>query len=368
MNSNQKSNSSVIPPVGVVKALNAVQSFFYKLAKRMVPPSVWMTGIAENYWLSRGVVTIIELNIPDHINEGNNTIEKLSACTGADKDALYRLMRMLCSHEIFKLKKDGTYSLTQYSRVLLEEKDSVKYFILGHLGKLHNELFSDMKNTILTGQNASDRLYGKDIFARVKEIPQEHEAFIKGMADTSNLFAPVMLASYDFSPYSLIVDIGGGHGSLLSTILGKNQKSRGILFDAEHVVIQADDNLKKAGVENRVEIIQGDFFTEVPANGDIYIMKNILHDWNDGDAARILKNVYRAMPENSKLLVIEALISNDNRYSFGKMIDVLMLVVTREGRERTKVEFERLFQVSGFKIKRIIPTVSPFSVIECIKS
>jgi hypothetical protein len=356
-----------IPPFWVVKVLNGLQGLFYKLSKRFIPPAVWMTGHIENFWLSRGIVTVIELNIAEHIKNGHNSIEKLAEITGTHKDALFRLMRMLCAHEIFKLRKNGTYSLTPYSRVLLEDNNSVKYFILSHMGDLHYDLFAEMRNTVTTGINASEKLYGKDIFTHVSDTPEEHELFIKGMANTSRLFAPVMLSSYNFTSFRNIVDIGGGDGTLLASILQRYKNVSAVLFDSEHIVKRAAVNLESAGVRDRVEIVEGNFFGEVSAGADLYIMKNILHDWDDKDAVRILGNVNKAMPSGSKLIVVEAIIENDNKYSFGKMIDILMLVVTKEGRERTLDEFRLLFDRSGFRINRKISTVSPFSIIECIK-
>jgi len=187
------------------------------------------------------------------------------------------------------------------------------------------------------------------------------------MANTSRLFAPVMLSSYNFTSFRNIVDIGGGDGTLLASILQRYKNVSAVLFDSEHIVKRAAVNLESAGVRDRVEIVEGNFFGEVSAGADLYIMKNILHDWDDKDAVRILGNVNKAMPSGSKLIVVEAIIENDNKYSFGKMIDILMLVVTKEGRERTLDEFRLLFDRSGFRINRKISTVSPFSIIECIK-
>ena len=150
MSETHSPDRTVIPPFWVVKVLNGIQGLFYKLSKRFVPPAVWMTGHIENFWLSRGIVTVIELNIAEHIKNGNNSIEKLAEITGTDQDALFRLMRMLCAHEIFKLRKNKTYSLTPYSKVLLEDNNSVKYFILSHMGDLHYDLFAEMRNTVTT--------------------------------------------------------------------------------------------------------------------------------------------------------------------------------------------------------------------------
>ena len=326
-----------------------------------------MMNHVENFWLAKGLVTALELNIAEHIKEGKNTLDQLARVTQTNPDALFRLMRMLCAHEIFKLTKKGFYCLTPYSKVMLEGNDSVKYFIRSHLGKLHYELFSEMDYTVKTGINASQKLFNKDIFSHVRDTPEEQELFIKGMSNTSELLAPVLLSTYNFSSYKHIVDIGGGHGSLLCNILTKYGDLKATLFDSEHVVERATANIKSYGLTGRIEIIEGDFFQEVPGGANLYIMKNIIHDWNDNDSIKILNNINKVMPAGSKLLIIETIIKNDNKYSFGKMIDILMLIITKDGRERTLDEFRVLFEKSGFAINKIIPTVSPFSLIECVK-
>jgi hypothetical protein len=264
MHEKMKPQTNPIPPVWFISIINRIQGFFSKVAKLMVPPNLWMMNHVENFWLAKGVVTALELNLAEHIRDGNNSIDKLAKITDTNPDALFRLMRMLCSHEVFKLSRQGTYSLTRYSRVLIEGKDSVKYFIMGHLGKLHYELFSEMNYTVKTGINASQKIFDKDVFSHVRDSPEEHELFIKGMSNTSELFAPILLSSYNFSPYKQIVDIGGGHGTLLCHILDKHKELKAILFDSEHVVDSATENFESFGLKDRIEIIEGDFFEGVP--------------------------------------------------------------------------------------------------------
>ncbi len=368
MTPNKKDQKNIIPPVPVMNLINGLQGFFYKLAKRLTPPQAWMINHAENLWVSRGLVTALELNIAELIRDGKNTIDQLATSTQTNPDALYRLMRMLCAHDIFKLSKKGIYSLTPWSRVMLEgNKDSVKDFLLSHLGKLHYELFSEMDYTVKTGINASQKLFNKDIFTHVHDTPEEHERFIRGMSNTSELFAPVLLSTYNFSTYSHIIDIGGGHGSLLCHVLTKYDKLKAILFDSEHVVERATANIESYGLKERINIVEGNFFESVPEGADLYIMKHILHDWNDTDSIKILKIINKSMNTGSRLLIIETILKNDNNYSFGKMLDILMLVITKDGRERTLDEFKSIFEKSGFAVRRIIPTITPFSLIECVK-
>ena len=367
MTEKKKSSATFIPPVFFMNIINAIQAFFSNVSKRMVPAPVWMMNNIENFWVSKGLYAAIDLNIAEHINNGKCTLNQLAEATHTKPDPLFRLMRMLCAKEIFCLLDNGNYTLTSYSRVLLEGDGSIKYFLKSHLGKLHSELFTELDYTMRTGINASQKLFNEDIFSHVEHTPEEQDLFIRGMSDGSELFAPVLLSSYSFSSFSHIIDIGGGHGSLLCNVLSKNKNPRATLFDSKHVIERASANIDSFDLKERIEIVTGDFFMKVPEGGDLYILKNILHDWDDEKCILILKNILNAMKKDSKLLIIETIIKNDNNYSFGKMIDILMLLGTENGRERTIDEFGKILGNSGFKINKVIPTVAPFSLIECLK-
>jgi hypothetical protein len=218
-----------------------------------------------------------------------------------------------------------------------------------------------MDYTKRTGINASQKLFNEDIFSHVEHTPEQQELFIRGMSDGSELFAPVLMSSYSFSTFHHIIDIGGGHGSLLCNVLSKNKNPKATLLDSKHVIERASANIDSYGLKDRIEIVVGDFFQKVPGGGDLYILKNILHDWDDEKCILILKNIQIAMPSGSKLLIIETIIKNDNNYSFGKMIDILMLLGTHGGKERTMDEFRTIFSKSGLAIKKVVPTIAPFS-------
>jgi hypothetical protein len=368
MTDNRKNKPSVIPPVWIMNMINGLQRFLIKLSKNMVPPSIWMVNHIENLWLAKGLATAIELDIALHIQQGKNTIGQLAEVTQTNQDALFRLMRMLCAHDIFRLSKNNRYTLTRYSEVLLESKDSVKYFLMSHLSKTHFELFAEMDYSMKTGSNATQKLYQKDIFSYMQDQPDKQELFIKGMGETSELFAPVFLSSYNLKPFHHVVDVAGGHGSLLCHILSSWKHLKATLFDNKHIIEKASENIRSFGLAERIDIKAGDFFTTVPEGGDLYLLKNILHDWDDEHNIIILKNVAKAMSGDAKLLVVECLIENNNTYHYGKMLDILMLLGTKNGRERTLDEYKRLFEKSGFEINKVIPTISPFSLIECIKT
>jgi hypothetical protein len=216
------------------------------------------------------------------------------------------------------------------------------------------------------GAPAWKATHGEDVFEWFAKNPEASEIFNGCMSELSAGAAPAIVEAYDFSGIDTLADIAGGHGFLLSQILRANPNMRGILFDMEHVVAGAGDTLRSFGVEDRVETVSGDFFSEVPA-ADAYIMKHIIHDWDDERAIRIMKTIHRAMKQDGKLLLSEMVIPEGNDPHPGKMLDLEMLT-SPGGVERTEAEYANLFERSGFRLNRIVPTRSPHSIIEAVKA
>jgi hypothetical protein len=188
------------------------------------------------------------------------------------------------------------------------------------------------------------------------------------MTDASEMAVVTLVNDYPFSNFRKIVDVGGGHGFLLSCILHQNKNIEGKVFDLPEAIVGTQNTFKKFGIENRAEAIPGSFFETIPCGADGYILKNILHDWSDEDCVKILSNIHSNMADDGKLIVIETIIKKDNKPSFGKTIDLQMLVGTSGGKERTLDEYTQIFNLAGFKLNRVIPNATPFSFIEGIKS
>jgi SAM-dependent methyltransferase len=186
------------------------------------------------------------------------------------------------------------------------------------------------------------------------------------MGNLSALAASEVVRIYDFSGVRTVVDIGGAHGVLLAAVLQANPAARGILLDLPHVIATAGDGIASAGLSERCELMSGDFFEAVPEGADLHLLKQILHDWDDERAARLLQNCHRALPADGRLLVVEMVIPSDNRPSPAQAMDLNMLVLLG-GQERTGEQFERLLRGAGFRLERIVPTQSPFSVIEATR-
>jgi hypothetical protein len=227
--------------------------------------------------------------------------------------------------------------------------------------------WADLLESVEKGIDIYQLKYGETYFQWLEKNPEEHRTFDEAMVNLSNLSNAPIAAVYKFSHYNSIVDIGGGFGPQLAVILKANPHLKGTLFDIPRVIKAAEkeETLNNEFLKDRVEFVSGDFFEGVPEGKDIYFMKSILHDWMEYEAVKILQSCRKAMHKNSRLLVADMVIKNDNKPHFGKLMDNGMLVLLG-GRERTTEEFAAIFEQAGFKLNRVIPTISPYSLVEGI--
>lgn len=350
-----------VPTIIAYKAIGHLIYSLYKL-KNIILPSYasLLSSIADNFIIQRCIYIAADLGIADKLKGGPKDIHQLSGETNTNEDALYRVMRALASQGIFKESGIRIFSSTRLSRALEKDKDDsilgwVKYFG----SDWHNTQWNDLKSSVINGKDACQNLYGITPFEWFEKNPLAQDSFNEAMDTISNLTSNSLIEAYNFSRYNSIVDVGGGKGNLLSGILHANKHLTGILFDLPEVI--ANSNLENGS--RRIEFISGSFFETIPAGKDIYIMKSVLHDWEDEKALNILQNVTVAMHRNSRLLVIEIIIEEGNARQFGKLLDVAMLVASG-GRERTEKEYHKLFKEAGLKMLHVIPTASPFSIME----
>jgi hypothetical protein len=317
-------------------------------------------------WVAQGIYTATKLGIPDTLRDKALTAEAIAQHVGANPDGVHRLLRALASHGVFKQSRDGTFALTALSESLLTDApNSARGMVLFWGDPLHWEHWSQMGYSVRTGRSAVEHLRGKSAFDWLPEVPELGAVFNDGMTSMSTMETPTVVGAYDFSRFGTIVDVGAGHGLLLSAILEKYPTTRGILFDSPSVVEGAPTLLKAAGVSQRCEIIGGSFFESVPAGGDVYVLKHIIHDWNDDDALRILHNVRAAMTPHAKLLLVEMVVPDDDREHMSKLLDLEMLVALA-GKERTAAQYAELLNRAGLRHTRTVPTVGPVSLIEAV--
>jgi hypothetical protein len=277
-----------------------------------------------------------------------------------------RLLRALISRGIFRQRRDGRYELTPLAEPLRRDAEiSVAGWARWLGSPEHREHWSHFTDAIRTGRAVIPELRGKPAFEYLAGEPELGEIFNQAMTSGSELSMPSVIAAYDFSPYTTIVDVGGGHGRLLAAVLAATPRAKGILFDQPHVAAGAPPLLVEYGVAERIRVAEGSFFDDVPEGGDAYVLKSVIHDWSDDDAERILRNVRTAAGVGKHVLLVECVIPGHDREFVGKWMDLEMLVAV-DARERTAAEYQRLLERAGFRLTRVVPTASPFSVVEAV--
>jgi hypothetical protein len=356
-----------LPPYWLLSLLNSFRSGLRRLYRNSFPSNIVLYERFTFFWFLPAIRVAAELDIAGILAEGPKSIEELAARTGSDREALFRMMRALASQDIFKKRKDGLFENTPMSKALIDGKGSLRYMIMQHLGTLNWSVFNELSYSIKTGKPAFSKVFGKRIYDYLSERPEESALFDKSMTNLTEIAIGPILSAVNFSSYTVIADIGGGEGLLLSSILYKTKKLKGILFDLPEGMTGADAILQRFCVTERVQIIPGDFFKTAPAGADAYLLKNVLHNWSTAECIIILDNIRKVMPDHGRILILEMMLDEGNDASFGKLIDLQMLVFMEDGKERTRKEFESLLKQAGLKINRIIPTVAPISLIEAVR-
>lgn len=330
-----------------------------------MPPPIAILQMIGGYWLSRMLHVATELGIADLIAERPRPTDELAVAAGVQPRALYRLLRALAGAGIFTEDAQGIFQMTPIAEAMREgAPGSMRAMILSELGGEHFDAWTNLKQSVKTGEIAFDHKYEKNVWEYYAENPERAAIFNQSMTNVSEATNAAVVAAYDFSAIKKLADIAGGHGSLLAGILAANPHLHGMLFDQPHVV--NGSGAKLADVADRCEVIGGDMFQAVPAGADAYMMKWIIHDWDDERSLTILKNCHRAMPANGKLLLIEMVVPPGNEMDFSKLLDINMLVMTG-GCERTEAEYAALFAQAGFKLTRIVSTQGPASIIEAVR-
>ncbi|HXY26470.1 MAG TPA: methyltransferase [Candidatus Acidoferrum sp.] len=300
-----------------------------------------------------------KLRLVDLLASGPKTVAELASQSGSHPVALEHLLRALSTLEIFASTPDGRFCNTPLSEMLgsshpQSQRDSALFLPARFLWLPLGELYESVR----TGDPAFQRVFGQSFFEYLGDHPADDEVFNRTMTQGIGWTTPALLAACDFSRFEQLVDVGGGEGALLGDILAATPGLRGVLFDLPQVVSHAPEILK-GDVATRCEIVGGSFFDSVPEGADAYILKGVIHDWPDVDAARILHNTRRAIRPNGTLLLIEGIV--DSARPVGLM-ELLMLVIG--GQERTEGEFRSLLAATGFSLTRIISTETS-SLIEC---
>ena len=335
-------------------------------AAKEVPPPMQMLQIISGFWISRSVYVTAKLGIADLLKDGPKTAAELAAATGTHEPSLFRILRALVPSGIVTQENERFGSTPVLETLRTDVPGSLRAFAMTELGEEHYPAWGELLYSVRTGGIAFDRAFGEPIWQFFSKHPENAQIFNDAMTGVTGQATDALHAAYQFTGTKTIMDVGGGHGSLLISILQRNPDMRGILFDAPEVIEGAKGSLAKSGCDDRTQLVGGDFFKSVPEGADAIILKWIIHDWNDEQCVTILRNCHRALPENGKLMLVEAVVPATDEPHFSKFIDLNMLVMTG-GRERTEAEFEKLYADSGFRLTRIVPTESPFSLIEGVR-
>lgn len=329
-------------------------------------PTGQMLQLMSGLWVTRGIYVAAKLGISDRLIDGPKTAVELAEATDSHPDSLYRVLRMLAAVGIYAESEGRTFSLTPMSETLLTDAPaSLRRAAIAELGEIHYAAWGNIMHSVKTGEIAFDSHFGMDVWQYFETDPEKADNFNRYMAGSSEKLNEAISATYDFSPFTTLVDVGGGLGGMISAILAKNPQLNGVIYDAPSVVGQSKVFLASKGLSDRCDTIGGDFFESVPAGGDIYSMRWILHDWEDSLAIKILENVRAVLPPGGKLLLAEAVVPTSTEPHFSKFFDLIMLTMTG-GRERTEAEWTSLLDRAGFVIERIIPTESFLSIIEAV--
>ncbi len=338
-----------------------------QLIAQEIPPAAQLMEMIFSPVPAQALSVAAKLGVADLLKDQAKSADELAQALGVMARPLYRLLRALASVGIFAEDASGRFSMTPLAEPLRSDAlDSVRSFAIYFGADWHRRVYGELGYSVQTGQAAFEKIYGKPFFDYLAENPVPAQDFNNAMTSHSASDSAAVVNAYDFTGINKLVDIGGGHGALLTAILANNLQMNGVLFDAPYVVAGAGDIIAAHDVSGRCETVGGDFFTSVPAGGDAYIMRHIIHDWDDERALTILKNCHQAMTENGRLLVVEIVIPEGNAPSLGKFLDLAMLVLVNSF-ERTAAEYSALLAQAGFKITRIVPTASPSSVIEAVR-
>ena len=325
-----------------------------------------MLQIGTGYMMSAALWVATRLDIATLLANGPRPVAELARTTGANEDALYRTLRALAMAGVFAETSPRTFGNTPGSDLLRADvPGSVRAMALWIADPFHFRVYAETLHAVRTGETVGEKVVGMPVFEYFPTDPELSERFNNAMTNFSAGVAPAALQAYDFSGIGTLVDIAGGHGMILSSIVRQYPGMRGILFDLDHVLAGAAPVLEQMGVKDRIQLATGDFFKAVPSGGDAYIMKHIIHDWDDEKATLILRNIRKQLEgkPNGRLLLLEGVIQSGGEPDMMKLIDLEMLVLPG-GKERTREQFAALFAGAGFELTRIVPTQSPLAVIE----
>lgn len=334
----------------------------------MPPAEAVLMQMLSGLWASKGIGVFAELGLADAMAAGAQSAAEIAAATATDEESVFRLLRMLAGLGVVVELSERSFGLAPLSELLRSDVPGTKRSMATLLTSgEHYDGWGVLAESVRTGKIGVELAIGSDIWAHYLKHPQRNALFNGAMTDFSSMSDVTVSESYDFSGFQQVCDFGGGLGSQLLAILERNPHLSGLVYDQPHVAEAANQHFASLGLNGKAIALGGDFFAAMPDGPDLFIAKNIIHDWNDEQSIAILKNVRKVLPPHGRVLLLELTIPPVGSPHPGRLLDVHMQVMTG-GRERTAAEFAQLFTHSGFTLGRIIPTQSPVFIVEGIPS
>ena len=333
-----------------------------------MPPQMLLYQMAIGHYLSRALHVIAKLGVADLLSDGARGVEELAKATETHPPSLRRVMRLLASVGVFEEKEDGGFALTVLGECLRADvPGSSRAMVLLFAGIGIQDSWKDLEWCVRTGEPAYRKRGAADAFAEMAKDPAQAANFDAAMADFTKMTAVAVAAAYDFTPLGTIVDVGGGNGALLLGILKAYAHLQGVVADRPDVVERAKKEIAASGLGARCRAVAIDFFREVPGGADAYVLKHVIHGWDDERARTILANCRRVVPPNGRLLLVEGVYPpriDGSPESRGAAANDVNMLVSTGGRQRSEAEFRSLYSAAGFRLTRIVPTPARASVIE----
>ena len=331
-------------------------------------PRLVLQELIQSFQVPQCIYVAARLGIADLLKDGPRSSEELAQATGTHAPSLYRVLRLLTAIDLFTEGKTHTFALTPLGAYLQTGvPGSLRTMALAYGEKPFWPVWGALLHSVQTGEPSFQHIFGFNIFDYYAQHPEEAELFNDFMTELTTSVAPTVAGAYDFSASSTLVDVGGGHGQMLASILQAHPTLLGVLFDLPHVVKGVPPLLDEAGVSDRCQVIGGDVFTAVPADYDTYLLSRVIHDWDDERTIAILTNCHQAMQPQGKVLLVERVIPIDRTPELHVLESDVIMLVAPGGKERTVAEYRALLKAADFELTQFIPVLSPYSLIEAVR-
>lgn len=356
------------PPLRLtLRALLAVRRALQAAADAVVPSQLALFEQAVGVTRTQLLHAAARLRLPDLLAGPPRSATELARATGCDPDALFRALRGLAAMGVLRLRRDGRFENGRLARAFRSGLAGSMRDYLDYLGSpAHLAAWAQLDGSLESGGGAFPRVHGMSVWRWLALHPDEERTFAGAMVGLTELQAPAVAAGYPFGELGSVCDVGGGHGTLLAEVLRRYPRLRGVLFDAPQVVAAAEGLLAARGVAGRVERVGGDLLEAVPAGCDAYLLKDVLHDWDDATAVRVLRACRRAARPGGRVLVVEMLLDGPRAASMSAMVDLEMMVVTEGGRQRSVSDHQRLMVRAGLRPGRAVALLGPLGLVEGI--